>query len=430
MARLLALLLGCSLAGVILWRALSFRCSRGWPPGIIELHVVDARENPVERFGWTLLHEMNFQVVGRESTTSEFDWFPWDETPDDVWNPGVPETSHPGGVAIARVPAEKFKIQIQAKGLRETEVGPFEPETHPNRLYVVLTDLGVIAGTVTFNGQPVPRAEVRLVVGAWDGLLRNFEDHRTTTDESGAFRIAADPPGGPYYVRASKGGYAAGMIESAHIGEAPIEVRLHDGGSIEGRLQLSGARDPRGAEIELYRLESGGWDVAWDVYGHFVARADEAGCFRFEHVDAGPWLVRLKPPEHSDRWTEQRAADYVPFLVEVAEHEALQLDMDLARPLARLEGRMTTEGQAWSTVYVFLEPVGGPALELDVALADEDGRWTMHARVPGAYQLRVHGVDAYPRSREPFTVLVDLSREGVHWNHEFGPGEIVQYMGY
>jgi hypothetical protein len=400
-ARLLALLLGCSLAGVILAVGLWIRFRPG-PAHEIDLHVVDERGLPVEQFGWHVI-----------------DW-----TPGATMDTYVREAAHPGGIATARVPEHEVRLEIEAPGFHYTQAGPVGPNSFPTRLDVVVPDLGVVAGTVTFGGRPVGGATVMLLDSKIDvaadvpsGLLAGYHDHITTTDASGAFRIKSEYSLMDYYVRASRDGHSPGIAGPIHVGDPPVEISLRDGGSIEGRVRLAGGKEPDGIEIELYRTDAPEWEI--DAYGHFVARSLDGGRFSYEHVDPGSWLVRLKDPKATRYGEQQCPLDQVPFIVEVAEHEQAKLEMDLSQPAARLEGHARLNGKPWSHAWACLYTMGEQALTLDWAPADRDGRWTLRARTPGTYRLVVDGNHQHAVEPREISDVVVLSRDGTPWDHEF-----------
>lgn len=398
---LLALLLGCVLAGLVVW-ALAFECHRGWPPGVFQLRVADARGHAVERFGWT------FMLA---------------DAPDVPIGVVREEAEYPGGVVAIPGPRQRFVIEVRAECVGAVRLGPFDPKALPTRIDVVVPGGGVIKGHVTFHGQSVARARVMLLQttflggGVPSGLFAGVSKLTTTTDEFGDFCIGSKGFAVQYYVRARKDGCAGGIGGPVRSGDPPLEVQLHEGGSIDGRLRLPTERELNGIEVELYRTEDSPWSP--DAYGHFVARAEATGVFRFAHVDPGPWLVRLKSSEHDVVARQQVDPGLIPFVVEVVESETADLDMDLSRPLVQLEGRMTINGEPWLRTGVSLHTAGDMALRLERVKADEVGRWIVRAREPGRYRIVAEGACEHDVQPRAFVGFVDLSHESVLWEHEF-----------
>jgi hypothetical protein len=399
MARLLALLLGTVLAAILfvtVWRI--------WHPPVqmqdVELHVTDARGVPVDAFKWDY----------------------WDETPGAVLNPYVPNPPHPGGTAIARVPRHQLRIDVRCKGLATARIGPFDPQAIPSHLDVVLPDLEVVSGVVTYSGRPIAGVAVLLV---WDhsdllkgipsGLFSGDEDLKAITDETGSFRIGTEGGATDYWVKASKEGYATGTSGPAHLGDPPLDVLLHDGGTIEGVLQLPDGKDPNTTQVELYRRDPADYEI--DVYGHFISRPNSTGVFRFEHIDEGPWLARLLRPKVTQANYKDRSPGLVPFIVEVKEGETTHLEMDLTQPLAQLEGRPTIIGKPWRQAYAYLHLIGKIGLTLDEAASDDEGGWSLRVRAPGKYRLVIWGNHQHDTS-VPYRVsdIVEITQTPSRWD--------------
>jgi hypothetical protein len=429
-ARFLALLLGCLLTGLILGVGCWVR-SRPTPTHEIELRVVDARGQPVERFGWVVLQEaIVHDVFPDRPSETRSEWYPVGHVSDGVWSAGTPQQNHPVGVAFASVPVHRLKIEVRAKGFQPAQLGPFEANALPVRLHVIVPDLGVVEGKVTSEGQTVAGASVMLVMRSADvtpgvpsGLFQGIPDLGASTDQSGFFRIGSEYPQAEYFIRTRKEGFSPKTAGPVHVGDPPMEVQLGQGGSIEVHLHLPDARDPDGVEVELYRTDPD----QLDVYGHFIVRADSDGRFGFEHVEPGTWLVRLKPPLGGGGKRTQIHLDYLPFVVGVADRATVRLDMDLSQPPARLEGRMIVDGKPWNAVFVRLHAIGEEALVIDGAPADNQGRWTLRTRAPGRYRIVAWGTHEHALDQNRLTDVVELSRDGVRWEREFGPGEIVPF---
>jgi hypothetical protein len=398
--RLLALTVGSSFAAVILGLGLWLR-NRPGPTHAIELHVVDQHGHAIELFGWEII----------------------DYTPGARMETWVRDASHPSGIATAQVPEHQVRLRIRAPGLHETETEVIGPSSFPENLDITVPDLEVVSGFVQHAGRPVAGASVMLVEkepdacsGIASGLVSGCKGLlMTTTDEMGSFRIGSDFPGMPYFVRASMEGFAPGMAGPASTGDPPVVVDLCDGGTIEGRLRLADGHSPSGVEVELYRTDPAEWNL--DAYGHFTATTASDGAFRFEHIEAGPWLVRLRVTKPSP-FGPQPPSDQVPFVVEVTDTHVSVLDMDMSVGMARLEAHATLAGKPWAKSWARILLIGEKALLLDQSLPDSEGRFTLRARAPGSYRLVLWGDHEHSGEPSEVSEVVALTRDGVPWNRD------------
>jgi hypothetical protein len=192
---------------------------------------------------------------------------------------------------------------------------------------------------------------------------------------------------------------------------------LREGGTIEGTLRLSGGRNPTGAEVELYRVDPYDWEV--DPYGHFLVTCDAQGRFAFEHVEEGPWLVRLLRPKPEKNGRPSRSPEFVAFVVEVVEGTNSRLNMDLTQEPLRLEGRPRINGKPWTKAYFVLHLAGSLGLTLDAVDSDEDGAWTLRVRVPGKYRLVAWGNHQHDASvPRRVSDMIEVPSTGTLWNND------------
>jgi len=373
-ARWLAVLIGTSLGGLVF--------SAGWwlkhrptPTQEMGLRVVDARGQPVDRFGWMI----------------------WDETPGAMLDTTTQVGMHAGGIATLQVPAHELTLEIESPGLRRARLGPFHPDAMPTRLEARLEDLGVVEGVVRRDGIPVAGASVGLFREGWkrwndekSGLFYGFKEERSETDASGVFRIPSDSDRVELWVRAWKEGSACGTAGPVQVGAPPIQVAMHDGGTLEGHLTVGPERVAGSCEVELYRREPRD-DREPSTFEYFHTAVGSAGSFAFEHVETGPWLVRLKPSATSRRAPAGLGDEHVPFLVAIEDQKTCHLEMDLLQPPLRLIGHVTMNGRPWNPSWPSLFSTGEKSLELDSAEADANGNWTLRTRAAGRYQLFIGG---------------------------------------
>jgi len=256
-----------------------------------------------------------------------------------------------------------------------------------------------------------------LIEGVSSGLVSSSEDLKAITDESGSFRIGSEYEGRDLWVRASKAGAASGRAGPVRVGGPPIEVQLTDGGTIEGALHLPEHRDAAGAQVELYRIDPSEWEV--DTYGHFTVTCDPQDRFQFEHVEEGPWLVRLLVPKPIEHDRLPLPPEHVPFVVEVTAGASSHLDMDLTQEPLRLEGRPKINGKPWTKAYFVLHLAGNLGLTLDETESDRDGSWTLRVRSPGMYHLVAWGNHQHDTSvpRRVYDVI-EASPTGARWDKD------------
>jgi len=321
----------------------------------------------------------------------------WDETPGAMLDTTTQVGMHAGGIATLQVPAHEITLEIESPGLHSARLGPFHPDAIPTRLEARLEDLGVVEGVVRRDGISVAGASVALFREGWkrwndekSGLFYGFKDERGETDEAGAFRIPSDSDGVDLWVRAWKEGSACGTTGPVRLGAPPIQVALHDGGTLEGHLTVGRERDPASCEVELYRKEPRE-DGEPSTFEYFHSAVDSAGAFVFRHVDTGPWLVRLKPAPTPRGATSVLEDECVPFLVAIEEQKTCCLEMDLLQPPLKLVAHVTLNGRPWKRAWPALYSTGEKPLELDSAESDADGNWTLRARATGRYQLFIVG---------------------------------------
>jgi len=401
MQRLIALLIGLLLAALVCGVALWVQ-KRAEGIQELEIRAVDAYGEPIERFGVVV----------------------WEMTRGSMVYSSVPEGLHSGGIARVCIPLHGVGIEVYGEGLQRTTVGPFEPTIFSTRLDISIPDQAAVVGTVTFENRPVEGAQVMLacqwinvVDGTPSGLLYGSDNLCAKTDALGAFRVGSDYRLMPYYVRALKIGYAPAMVGPVRPGDPPILLRLGEGGSIAGRVLFPIGRESSGTEIELYRIDLP--DGMMDVYGRSVLRADRLGRFEFRNVEPGPWLLRVKPPETLLGESELLSAEHLPFLVDVAEYQSTHIVMDLTEDPARIEGHMVINGKPWSSALVYLHTIGEMSLVIDVARADQDGRWTLQAHAAGRYRMVAWGDSKHAREPKRLSDIVELSRKTNRWEHVF-----------
>jgi len=381
-----------------------------------ELHVrvVDPNGKPVEHYGVM----MSTPEGGLHATRGE------------------PVASRADGRATLRVPDVAIAIEVNAPGYNRKKLDPIAAGPLPELVDVRLDAPSGVQGTVTASGAPVAHCHVELVsrdpdhlqglLGErWSGLYYGaYKSVTGTTDEQGHFMIASDFPHMKYYARAWKEGFAEGIAGPTQVGGTPVVVDLKGGDTLEGRVQLPSARAPTGIVVELYRKDRSTTDMEEHVGTDFSVTLTADGKYRFEHLPAGPWFMRVKigGTLASDLgWDAQRVDGYVkyPYLVAIENGKTTRRDIDLAQDdLCRLDGRLTV-GDRIRDGYAYLLVDGPVALAYPIGSVERNGSGVFHlaTRDPGRYRC-VISAGPGREQHKLVTDLVDLSAGANVWEKD------------
>jgi protocatechuate 3,4-dioxygenase beta subunit len=336
---------------------------------------------------------------------------------------GEPVASRADGRVTLRLPDAPITIEVNAPGFNRKRLEAIAPGPLPELVEVRLDAPSGVQGTVIASGAPVAGCHVELVsrdadhlqglLGErWSGLYYGaYKNVTGTTDAQGHFMIASDFPNMKYYVRAWKEGFAEGISGPTQVGGAPVVVELASGGTLEGRVQLPNAKSPAGIAIALYRREGGTTDMEVHVGTDFSASLGADGKYRFEHLAAGAWFLRVKigGTLASDLgWDATKIEGYVkfPYLVSIEEGKTTGRDLDLSQDdLCRLDGRLTV-GDRIREGYAYLLLDGRVALQYPIGSIERTGSGVFHlaTRDPGRYRCVVV---AGP-GREQWKIVTDL----------------------
>jgi hypothetical protein len=311
----------------------------------------------------------------------------------------------PDGRATFRVPDATLTLEVNAPGYNRASFRTLPAGPLPELVEIALDAPSGVQGTVLAAGAPVAGSHVELVtrdvdhlrgvIGQrWSGVYHGAY-HSGTSDSQGRFMIPSDFPRTTYYVRAWKDGYAEGIAGPVQAGSAPVVVELKSGGALEGRVSLPNSKSPTGIVVELYRSDD--WLTAAEGHGGFSARLDSDGKYRFEHLAAGPWFLRVKIGDEIAsglRWDAQRVESYIkyPYVVSIEEGGTTRRDLDLVQDdLCRLDGRLTI-GDRIREGYAYLLLEGPIALQYPIGSVERDGSGVFHlaTRDPGRYRCVVH----------------------------------------
>lgn len=200
------------------------------------------------------------------------------------------ETSAEGTFTFGNLPSGHYRLTVRAEGywpetLRKVEVEEGEPTTRTVRLK---------AGEGLFGR--VLRPDGRSVAGAYVRMENNGDRVEwSRTNQKGRFQWA-EPPEGPWSVSAISPEYAASRTISAVPGRA-AEIRLGEGGGIEGRVVDAAGRPVEGAELGVSSMMVDG-PRPYGVRAIDTVRSDgEDGSFRFGPLRPGRYALeaRKKP---------------------------------------------------------------------------------------------------------------------------------------
>lgn len=349
----------------------------------------------------------------------------------DCWNPEV----HADGRFSIHAATQPFRIVVHSPGHAHSYVGPFEPDTAPATLEVVLERARSFDGVVHRRGRPVAGARVALQIQLDEPYTQRIDEvaarpapllartmgtnslEATVTDEEGRFVLGVWE-GRTWLLRVAAPGCAPLLRWDVHEPASGLVIELDDGGSIEGEVRATGSAPSRSLAGILVGASAGDGHVLY-------RRCDEDGRFRFEHATPGPWQVRMLERERTpqeDATTHMSYENHGPLHADcqVKSGETARVVLDLAA-LARptLTGRMRVDGAnpgAWGVVLSepgtgvraesVLAPDGSFALEMEKA-----GRFDLDLHLdgwshPGANALRVHDV-------------VELPETGSSWSLDF-----------
>jgi hypothetical protein len=408
------------------------------PPLSIDVHVVDAHEVPVERF---------------TATCEPRDWRMRDRTavPNDV--------EHADGRVSLSVPSATFDLVVDAPGFALAKLGPFEPDTTPASLRVVLTAVPGVRGIVTFHGAPVADAALSLheAVGERQSLrvaglpMRSQYDAiaNATSDARGAFVLTVRERGS-YWVRAVADGFAP--IDVGPVGVDPavgldgVAIELARGGAIEG---YAGAQPGESAEGAIV-VASRGDGIPLST------RAAANGAYRFERLAPGAWWVERgkreigpdhPPSELSTLVAPQAVREEFESNCNVLDGQVTHFDLPATDPdQVRLQGNFRVDGRPPGPWHVELRSHDEDGTR--EARLDDRGSFQLAGARAGSYTLALRsteiGADVrvvialelraganrweldLATGRVEGRIRPETGGESIEWNHGLSNGSVVQ----
>ncbi|MFG0318905.1 MAG: hypothetical protein ACF8XB_16655, partial [Planctomycetota bacterium JB042] len=348
-------------------------------PRSMEVALVDPDGRPIERFSVAA----SYDGSGHGSTLAS-----------------VPAAEHEGGVATFTRPTYPFDLAVDAPGYERSLSGPHDPALLPPRLTLTVAPLAAIRGVVRGPDGPIAGARVGLFSRhGSSGTVTTF-GLRTLTESSPEATAESGPDGAfvvhlrgrsEVVVRAEKDGFAPGEIGplplDGAIGAEGLEVRLGEGGAIEGRVLVPPGVEPAGVILALNRGD-----------GHpSTRRVGPDGRYRFDGLAPGPWQVlpvdeEILPRSRTVSFSS-RPSPPIEWSVEVVEGATVRYDLDLRSGLeARLEGVVLLGGRPAAGAAASLADFESFVVEgevVDSTSVDGAGRFRLRAPKPGRYRLEV-----------------------------------------
>ncbi len=180
---------------------------------------------------------------------------------------------------------------------------------------IVLPEAGVLEGTVTYGGQPVPTAAVHAAYPS----ERYMPFSNTETGNEGTYRFAGLSPG-TIQVRVQIKGKnrtqtCDAIIESGQ--RTVVDFEFRPGTSVvEGQITVDGAPVESG-RVYMTVLTAGGKES-------FNGAAKPGGSYRLENLPAGQALLKVQVPAQAGE-TRSRFEEF-----ELGESETVRLDVDFS----------------------------------------------------------------------------------------------------
>jgi RNA polymerase sigma-70 factor (ECF subfamily) len=346
------------------------------------------------------------------------------------------------GHARLRVPNAAFRVTADAPGREHVVRGPFDPRTPPETLAFELAALAGVRGVVlTSAGLPAAGAKVGLYRAVGEKLVvqrngfrlrtEDWSELTTTTDGDGRFVLYPQAPREGKYasdlfvLRAEAAGHARSELPPQHFDPregAELELRLVQGGAIEGRAETAPGIDPTGFLIAFHR---GDGDVR-------TQRLGPDGRYRIAGLTPGGWHVfPLDEELHGNRssssssYHEEGAPPFEEWSCVVIDGETTRYDLDFTnRAPCTLRGELALEGRSCERWSASLERELGTGDEvLGSVLLDAQGRFELVAPRGGSYRLVLRSPEE-PSGRLVLREDLELAPGTSSWNLALRPGRL------
>lgn len=359
------------------------------------------------------------------------------------------------GCARIPVPEFPFRLDVTAPGFRRAVLGPFEVESIPEKLDVLLKAGLVMEGRVVARGEHVEGARVSLhgavppgKICRVDGFIcRSMPDAVATafTGSHGRFtfviddfedfprlRFWRDEPYGGYFIRAEADGFAPadiGPIDPDSLsGRGEMIVEIAKGGAIEGVVETGKTREPSGVIIVATRGD--GFTRS--------TRTGPGGGYRFEGLTPGLWRVAEHDSEidpesgfgtvflDDDEVGEPRAEGGT--ICTVLEGKVARCDLDLPHETrALLAGSLSIGGlekRGGIVELTYTEGSDGFGTPVPRIKLEKDGTFRFSDVKPTRYVMRIYLDQGEREQGDPIRkveigTLITLSRGKNRW--DFAP---------
>ena len=297
---------------------------------------------------------------------------------------------------VLRIPASRFDLDVFAAGCDALELVDIDPDSVPDPWVLSPLEVDRIRGrALRADGTPLTagRALVTFPTGIEPPAVeyglpaRVFEAHRADDGviaPDGTFELPRRMPG-PFFISIAEVGgllHESGpfTFESGRDVEG-LEVRLHEFGTLAGRLRVP-AGDPARAELTSLFVGASSGDRRF-IYAH----VDAEGRFDFGEVTPGRWWLRRVVVDTNG--TTRAAESTAPYLeTYVAAGARVEVELDFERQLpAHVEGRARLDDA----------PLAGWATSITLAGAGEaqagcvraDGTFSLRAELRERARVRI-----------------------------------------
>ncbi|HKE00057.1 MAG TPA: sigma-70 family RNA polymerase sigma factor, partial [Planctomycetota bacterium] len=341
--------------------------------------------------------------------------------------------SHAEAPLRLREPEETYRLTVDAPGFTRESLGPFDPGDGPPRVDVVLAPIPSIQGRVLAQGKALPGASVSLwlqaasdqtiEISGYPSLVHPTPVLRAQTDESGRF-VLTPREGGSFVVRASSDGFAPAVRDvPAYVPGTAVELTLalDAGGAIEGRLVVSGDKDPSGTIVSASRHDG----------RPRTMRVGADGRFRFDLLTPGKWQVQVSEREvdpTANSWGISRGRKRIdpPTNCEVVAGVTTTHDIDLRDARAcTLEGELRVNGKPAAKWEARLGtgPIWTSDTPRPATAVAADGRFSLSMARPGRYTLSLTPPGG-ELGEGSLTAAVELRAGAQSWQLDLSTGSL------
>lgn len=259
-----------------------------------------------------------------------------------TWQLAPLATDAKGEARLERVPPGELRFRVRAVGFSSAESPPvvLEPGGRTELTVVLGPLLGINGRVLNGRGDPVAGAQVSLQGGATPGSALSEKD--------GSFRFEAIEEG-LYALRARHPRYGPSAEQTAASGDAEVELRLTQGGELEGRVERADGTPARHFFVVVDRFVPTGEEALKGRPFKPLEVRSEDGVFLFSDLAPGTYDLVADSPNEGGPAT-------APHLEIAAGVRSSGLVMRLG-PGGTLEGRV-------------VEATGAPVPDVGVRISD------------------------------------------------------------